>query len=193
MAINIAIFASGSGTNAEQLIKHFNQVQDITVNAVFCNKPDAYVIERAKKLNVLPFVFNKSEFTDKEFIKNLRSLNTDFIVLAGFLWKIPERLIKEYPDKIINIHPALLPLHGGKGMYGEKVHQAVIENKETSSGITIHLVNENYDEGRILFQASCEVVNDDTPDSLADKIHQLEHKYFPLIVEDYIQEYELKN
>lgn len=193
MALNIAIFASGSGTNAEQLIKHFNQVAGISINAVFCNKPDAYVIERAKKLNVLPFVFNKSEFTDTSFVEKLKSLQTDFIVLAGFLWKIPDFLIQEFPDRIINIHPALLPSYGGKGMYGSKVHEAVINNKESNSGITIHLVNENYDEGHILFQASCEISSDDTPDSLAGKIHQLEHQYFPLIVEDYITEYMSKN
>ncbi len=187
MDINIAVFASGSGTNAEQLIKHFQEVDGMNVCKVYCNKADAYVLERAKKFDVPSLVFNRSEFTSDEFLAQLETV--DFIILAGFLWKIPEYLIQEYPDKIINIHPALLPSYGGKGMYGSHVHESVIANKEKQSGITIHLVNENYDEGRTLFQASCDISTEDTPDSLAQKIHQLEHKYFPQIAEDYIREY----
>ncbi|WP_258100397.1 phosphoribosylglycinamide formyltransferase [Marinoscillum pacificum] len=187
MDIKIAVFASGSGTNAEQLIKHFQSVSDMTVSQVYCNKPDAFVLERAKNLDVSSLVFSRSEFKSEEFLAQLGSV--DFIILAGFLWKIPEYLIQAFPDKIINIHPALLPSYGGKGMYGSHVHESVIANKEKQSGITIHLVNENYDEGRTLFQASCDITSEDTPDSLAQKIHQLEHKYFPQIVEDYIREY----
>ena len=187
MDIKIAVFASGSGTNAEQLIEHFQSVSEMTVSQVYCNKPDAFVLERAKNLDVPSLVFSRSEFKSEEFLAQLGSV--DYIILAGFLWKIPEYLIQAFPDKIINIHPALLPSYGGKGMYGSHVHESVIANEEKQSGITIHLVNENYDEGRTLFQASCDISPEDTPDSLAQKIHQLEHKYFPQIVEDYIREY----
>lgn len=187
MDIKIAVFASGSGSNAEQLIKHFQSVSEMTVSQVYCNKPDALVLERAKNLDVPSLVFTRSEFKSEEFLAQLESV--DFIILAGFLWKIPEYLIQAFPDKIINIHPALLPSYGGKGMYGSHVHESVIANKEKQSGITIHLVNENYDKGRTLFQASCDITSEDTPDSLTQKIHQLEHKYFPQIVEDYIREY----
>ncbi|REE01700.1 phosphoribosylglycinamide formyltransferase [Marinoscillum furvescens] len=184
---NIVVFASGSGSNAEQLIKHFEAVEDISVSAVFCNKPNAYVLERAKKLGVPSEVFDRSSFHDEQFLNRLQKFEADFIVLAGFLWKVPEYLIGAFPDKIINIHPALLPSYGGKGMYGQHVHEAVIANKEPFSGITIHLVNENYDEGRTLFQAKVAVGAEDTPDSLAQKIHQLEHQHFPVVVEDYIR------
>ena len=187
MDIKIAVFASGSGSNAEQLIKHFQGVSEMTVSQVYCNKRNAFVLERAKNLDVPSLVFSRSEFKSQEFLAQLESV--DFIILAGFLWKIPEYLIQAFPDKIINIHPALLPSYGGKGMYGSHVHESVIANKEKQSGITIHLVNENYDEGRTLFQASCDITSEDTPNSLAQKIHQLEHKYFPQIAEDYIREY----
>lgn len=188
MDIKIAVFASGSGSNAEQLIKHFQKISGMNISKVYCNKPDAFVLERAKKLDIPSFVFNRLEFKSEDFLTQLESV--DFIILAGFLWKIPDYLIDAFPDKIINIHPALLPAYGGKGMYGAHVHESVIANKEKQSGITIHLVNENYDEGRILFQASCDISSADSPDSLAQKIHQLEHKYFPQIVEDYILGYD---
>lgn len=184
--LNIVVFASGSGSNAEQLVKHFEAVEGINITAIFCNKPDAYVLERAKKLGVPTEVFDRKAFKDELFVDRLKAYDADFIVLAGFLWKVPEYLIQAYPDKIINIHPALLPNYGGKGMYGHHVHEAVIANQEKHSGITIHLVNEHYDEGRTLFQAQVAVVPEDTPDTLAQKIHQLEHRYFPKVVEDYI-------
>jgi len=188
MAINIVIFASGSGSNAEQLVKHFGQIDGINVTGIFANKSNAYVLERAKNLNVPSEVFDRAAFKKESFLEILEKYQADYLVLAGFLWKVPDYLIQAFPDKIINIHPALLPGYGGKGMYGEHVHNAVIANKEKQSGITIHLVNENYDEGRILFQASCDISENDTPDSLATKIHKLEHEYFPKIVEDYVRD-----
>lgn len=188
MAINIVIFASGSGTNAEQIIKHFEGSIDIRVSAIFANKPDAFVLERAKNLKIPSVVFDRATFKSEDFLKLLKKYDADLIVLAGFLWKIPEYLINAFPEKIINIHPALLPNYGGKGMFGHHVHGAVIANNEKLSGITIHLVNENYDDGRIIFQASCDVSSSDTPQDLASKIHLLEHQYFPKVVEDYVTE-----
>lgn len=189
MAVNIVIFASGSGTNAENLFHHFKNLPEINVRAFFCNNPNAYVIERAKKLQVPCEIFDRQELNAPEFLGRLETYDTDFIVLAGFLWMVPGYLIDRFTDKIINIHPALLPKYGGKGMYGNFVHQAVINEKERVSGITIHVVNSRYDEGRIIFQEMCEVKEKDTPESLARRIHELEYKYFPEIVEDYIREY----
>lgn len=186
MAINIVIFASGSGTNAEALVSHFSQLDQFHVRAIFSNRKDAFVLQRAEKLGVPAEVFSKAELTQPNFLRRLSAYDADYILLAGFLLKVPDYLIEAFPDRIINIHPALLPAYGGKGMYGDRVHAAVIANGEAHSGITIHLVNENYDEGRILFQASCKVLADDTPESLAQKIHTLEHQYFPKIVVDYI-------
>ena len=186
--INIAIFASGSGTNAEQLILHFQENSSIHIQVIFCNNPTAGVLERAKRLGIESIIFTKSDFSDPVFLNHLTSRGINAIVLAGFLWKIPIYLIDQYPEMIINIHPALLPLYGGKGMYGHHVHEAVIQNHDQQSGITIHLVNEYYDKGRILFQATCDVADNDTPDSLAKKIHQLEHQHFPQVVEDYFTE-----
>lgn len=191
--MNIVIFASGSGTNAEQLIKHFSSNKTINVTGVLSNKTDAYVLERAKDHGIPSQTFTNEAFQQPQFLSVLESFQPDFIILAGFLRKIPNYLLTYYQDKIINIHPSLLPRYGGKGMYGSHVHQAVIDHREKQSGITIHLVNENYDEGRILFQSSCEVAPDDTPDTLATKIHELEHRYFPGVVEDYIAEYASKN
>ncbi|MEQ8554237.1 MAG: phosphoribosylglycinamide formyltransferase [Cyclobacteriaceae bacterium] len=184
--MNIIILASGSGTNAEQLIKHFASHPEVTITGVLSNKPEAYVLERAKNHSVPTLVFNNEEFKEQSFMNKLNRFEADFIILAGFLRKIPDYLIKAFPDKIINIHPSLLPKYGGKGMYGSFVHEAVIANKEKESGITIHLVNEKYDDGRVLFQISCGIDANDTPDVLASKIHQLEHEYFPQIVEDYL-------
>lgn len=181
---NIAIFASGSGTNAENIGNHFLDHQQICVSQILTNKADAFVLERAKKLNIPSSVFSKPDFQDSSFLQFLESV--DYIILAGFLWLIPEYLIKAFPNKIINIHPALLPKYGGKGMYGHHVHEAVIDAKEEESGITIHLVNEKYDEGEILFQAKCEINDQDTPESLASKIHELEQKHFPKVIEEYI-------
>jgi phosphoribosylglycinamide formyltransferase-1 len=180
----IAIFASGSGTNAENIIKYFKNQSEIKVELVFTNKTDAYVIERAKNLNVDYHIFNRYEFYEtNDVLKVLLAKNIDFIILAGFLWLIPANLISNFHNRIINIHPALLPKYGGKGMYGMKVHEAVIQNKEPESGISIHYVNEKYDEGELIFQAKCSINPDDTPESLANMIHALEYKYFPEVIE----------
>lgn len=190
--IKLAVFASGSGTNAENLIQYFSNSKDFKVVAVFCNNPKAGVLERAKNLETPSITFNKQEFSEKSFLKRLESFEIDAVVLAGFLWKVPEYLIQKFSDKIINIHPALLPKYGGKGMYGSKVHEAVIANGEKESGITIHLVNEEYDKGKILYQASCPVMADDSPENLAKRIHNLEYEHFPQIVEDYLRQTLLK-
>jgi len=182
--IRIAIFASGSGTNAENIMLRFRNHPYITVACVCTNRADAYVTERAKKFEVPVYVFNKQAFTETgDVLEYLKSNRIDWIILAGFLWLVPVSLIETYPDRIINIHPALLPKYGGKGMYGDNVHRAVIENDEKESGITIHLVNREYDKGAPLFQAHCPVEPGDTPESLAARIHGLEHRYFPEIIE----------
>lgn len=186
--INIAIFASGSGSNAENLILYFQSKPGISIKAIFCNNPQAGVLERAKNLKTDSVIFDKATFNDPSFSKALISNDIDMIVLAGFLWKIPDYLIRQYNNQIINIHPSLLPKYGGKGMYGSRVHEAVINNQDKESGITIHLVNEEYDQGKILFQTKCPVEPDDTPESLAKKIHQLEYEHFPKIVEDYLRQ-----
>ena len=150
------------------------------------NKKDAKVLERAKRLNISSMNFNKSDFFTSDKILTILKENADFIVLAGFLWKIPAKIIDEFPNKIINIHPALLPKYGGKGMYGMHVHEAVVKNNETASGITIHYVNENYDEGAIIFQKSFKVLPTDTVENVAEKIHKLEYEYFPKIIEQVV-------
>ncbi len=180
----IVIFASGSGTNAENIIKHFKENKQITVVAVFTNNPNAKVIERAHILGVATEIFSKTELYDFKFLQKVTSFQPDLIVLAGFLLKFPETIVHAYPNKIINIHPALLPNYGGKGMYGMNVHRAVVENKESETGITIHYVNENYDEGNIIFQKSITLSILDTPEQVAEKIHELEQKYFPTVIED---------
>ncbi len=181
----IAIFASGNGTNAENIIKQFFYSESVMVAAVFCNKPDAPVIEKVRRYGIPTVVFNREDFYDtRRVLRDLRDFEVDFIALAGFMWLIPEFLIREYREKIINIHPALLPGYGGKGMYGLKVHRAVIENKEKESGITIHYVNEQYDEGEIIYQHKCEVSVDETPESLAEKIHKLEYEHYPKVIEE---------
>ncbi|WP_258102706.1 phosphoribosylglycinamide formyltransferase [Marinoscillum sp. MHG1-6] len=190
MDINIAIFASGSGSNAERIIKEFEGTL-LKPCVVFCNKPNAFVLERSKKLGVPAVVFNREEFSSENFLDKLSAFKIDFIVLAGFLWKVPEYLIKAYPNKIINIHPALLPKYGGKGMYGSHVHEAVVANGEQETGITIHLVNENYDEGRHIFQAKCPVTPNDTPETVASKIHELEYEHFPAVIAQYISDYKV--
>jgi phosphoribosylglycinamide formyltransferase-1 len=186
MKKKIAILASGSGTNAENIIKHFSKSKNINISLILSNNKNAYVLERAKKYNIPAFVFSKNEL-NQDFIKNLLfSFSIDYIVLAGFLLLIPEKIISTYRNRIINIHPALLPKYGGKGMYGDNVHKSVIENKEDKSGITIHFVNEKYDEGQIIFQDFCKVEQFDTIDSLAKKIHQLEYENFPKEIEKVI-------
>jgi formyltetrahydrofolate-dependent phosphoribosylglycinamide formyltransferase len=175
----ILIFASGSGTNAEQIIRHFIPNSNVEVLGVYSNNPSAFVLDRAKQLGVSTHVFNRKQFNNPEdLLKDLIAQSPDLIVLAGFLWKVPCHIIDAFPNKIINIHPALLPKHGGKGMYGHHVHQAVIDAKEMESGISIHYVNSQYDQGAIIFQAKTTIGPDETPKSLAQKIHNLEHRYF---------------
>ena len=183
----IAIFASGSRSNAENIIQYFAQKPQFCVKSVFCNVPDAYVLERAKKYRIPSFVFNREEFRnpDKVF-RQLQEQEIDFIVLAGFLWLMPSFITAAWPNKIVNIHPALLPAYGGKGMYGHHVHEAVIAAGEKESGITIHYVNDHYDQGAIIFQAKCPVLPTDTPDDLAARVHELEYRYFPQIIAETI-------
>ena len=185
--INLAIFASGSGTNAENICKYFQNYPDIKIKFILTNNPTAGVIIRSRRLNVESVVFNRDTFyKTNDIISLLKSNKIDLIILSGFLWLIPENLINEFPDRIINIHPALLPKYGGKGMYGMNVHNAVINNNEKESGITIHLVNEIYDKGEILFQTKCDILNTDSPETLAHKIHLLEYEYFPKVISNFI-------
>ena len=187
----VALFASGSGSNVQNISEYFATNPHVKINLILSNNPNAFVLERAKKLGIQTHVFTRDSFYNThEIIKVLEKAQTDFIVLAGFLWLIPQYLIQAYPNKIINIHPALLPKYGGKGMYGSKVHEAVINNKEKESGITIHYVNEQYDEGSIIFQALCMVKPDDSPESVAKRIHELEYEYYPKIIEQLIMQLE---
>lgn len=181
MNINkIAVLASGSGSNAERLVRFFKEDPLVSIELILSNNKSAFVLERAAKLGINSDSFTREEFYSEDFMKNFKDI--DLIVLAGFLWLIPKFMIKAFPNKIINIHPALLPAYGGKGMYGMNVHKAVIENGEKESGITIHYVNEKYDEGNIIFQARCEIEPGDSPEILAEKIHQLEYEHFPEVV-----------
>jgi len=184
--MNIAIFASGSGSNAENIVRYFRGKDDVHF-FILSNNREAYVLERARKLGVPTAVFTRQELneTDK-VLQILQENDIDFIVLAGFLLKIPANLIAAYPNKIVNIHPALLPKYSGKGMYGHHVHEAVVANGETESGISIHYVNEHYDEGDVIFQARCAVMPTDTADDVAQKVHQLEYEHFPQIIENII-------
>ena len=185
--IRIAIFASGSGTNAERLVNYFKDHSKIEVALILSNKAEAYVLNRASRLGIQSHVFDRKDlYESNNLIQFLTDNDIDAIVLAGFLWLVPKSLIDHFPDRIINIHPALLPRFGGKGMYGDKVHHAVINNGDWKSGITIHLVNEAYDEGKILTQAECKVSSTDTPNTLAQKIHQLEYKHYPIAVDQYL-------
>ncbi|MDY0217454.1 MAG: phosphoribosylglycinamide formyltransferase [Bacteroidales bacterium] len=188
MRQNIVIFASGSGSNAQRIFEYFQTSDTINVASIYCNNPNAFVIERAKKMNIPCRVFSKAELQNGIVLSELRLLNPSIIVLAGFLCLVPKEIIYAFPHKIINIHPALLPKYGGKGMYGAKVHQSVIENQENESGITIHFVNEQYDEGDVIFQVQCEISENDTPLTLADKIHQLEYTHFPKVIERLLKE-----
>jgi phosphoribosylglycinamide formyltransferase 1 len=183
---NLAIFASGSGTNAENLIRSFQNDPQLHVRAVFSNKPDAFVLERARNFQVPAEVFTKAEFNDPAFLDRLEHYDIDYIILAGFLLLVPAYLIKAFPERIVNIHPALLPKFGGKGMYGQKVHEAVLAAGETKTGITIHLVNEEYDKGKILFQADCPVSSEDTTERVAAKVQALEYRHFPGVVREWI-------
>lgn len=182
--VNLAVFASGNGTNAENIIRYFKDNEQIRVTLILSNNKNAYVHTRAKNLGVPSYTFSKEDFErGYPVLQKLREYQIDFIVLAGFLLKVSDPILKAYPQRIINIHPALLPKYGGKGMYGERVHKAVLEAGEKESGITIHYVNERYDEGDIIFQACCPVLPSDTCEELAQRVHQLEYEYYPKIIE----------
>jgi len=183
MAIRIALFASGSGSNAENIIRFFQNDPTFTFPVIVSNKVNAYVHERARTMGVPSITFAKDDFANgQKILDYLLDLEIDCIVLAGFLLKVPDEVTRAYPDKIINIHPSLLPKYGGKGMYGHYVHEAVAAAGETESGITIHYINEHYDEGNVIFQTKCEVLSGDTPDMIAEKVHALEYEYYPKII-----------
>jgi phosphoribosylglycinamide formyltransferase 1 len=191
--INIAIFASGEGTNAEKIIQHFAGSTHVKISWIVTNREDAGVVKRAAKYRKGVQIISRyvlENYTDK-FIEFLKLEKIDMIVLAGFLLKIPEKIVAAYPYRIVNVHPALLPKFGGKGMYGLNVHKAVIEAGEKESGITVHFVNEEYDRGDIILQEKCAVDENETPESLAEKIHALEHKYFPVAIEQVIEKLEV--
>lgn len=192
---NLVIFASGNGSNAQNIIEYFNSTSSEESSAkvvrVICNRTNAYVLERAAKLGVPTSVITKEDLSGgpQGILEILEKDSTDLIILAGYLLKIPDEVIAGYRGRIINIHPSLLPAYGGKGMYGNRVHEAVIAAGERVSGITIHLVDENYDSGKILFQAECPLLENDTPETLAGRIHELEYTHFPHIIEEYIKDY----
>jgi phosphoribosylglycinamide formyltransferase 1 len=183
----LAIFASGTGTNAENLIRTFKESKKIEIVSIFSNNKNAFVIQRAINHNIKYHIFSRPDFYESEkVLEILKKEEINYIVLAGFLWLIPEYLINAYPNKIINIHPALLPNYGGKGMYGMNVHETVVKNKDTETGITIHYVNKEYDKGSIIFQSRCQVSDTDTPEDVAKKVHELEYMHFPRIIEQII-------
>ena len=189
----LVLFASGNGSNAQRIIEYFTGHPTISVSMLLCNKPAAPVLARATNLGIPVRLFNRATFYNTNDIPELLLANNiDYLILAGFLWLIPENLLKAFPGKIINIHPALLPKYGGKGMYGMKVHESVIAARDAESGITIHLVDEKYDEGKIIFQAKCPVAAGDTPETLAEKIHALEYRYFAEVIEKVVTNYELQ-
>jgi len=184
---NIAIFASGSGTNAENIIRYFSNNKSAQVSLILSNQREAYVLKRAATLKVRSVFFDRKDLYEKDKVSRyLTMYKIDFIVLAGFLWLIPESILSIYEKRVINIHPALLPKHGGKGMFGEKVHEAVLAKHEKESGITIHYVNRHYDKGTIIFQARCPVTPEDTPETLAARVHELEYKHFPVVIEELV-------
>ena len=189
MKKRIAIFASGSGSNAQKIMEHFKYSDSAEVALVLSNNPDAYVLQRADNFEIPTHVFDKHDYyqTD-EIVDLLKRLEIDLVVLAGFLWLVPENLLKSFPNKIINIHPALLPKFGGKGMYGSRVHEAVIAANEKQSGISIHYVDEVFDHGKVIFQANCEVVPGDTADTLAARIHGLEHANYARVIEQLLDQ-----
>lgn len=182
----IVIFASGSGSNAENIVTYFSKDKNISFPYILSNKEEAFVKVRAEKLGVPFKYFTKEEWKNGDILRFLQEIEPDLIVLAGFLLRVPEEIISAFPEKIINIHPSLLPKHGGKGMYGMHVHEAVVADGDKESGITIHYVNENLDEGAIIFQAKCEVLPSDTPEDVAGKVHELEYKFFPEVIEKLI-------
>ncbi len=177
----IAIFASGSGTNAQNIIEYFSENERVIIDSLWSNKPGAYALQRAKNLNVETFVFGREEFVNgNTVVEKLLERDVNLIVLAGFLWLLPLGLVENF--RIINIHPALLPKYGGKGMYGMNVHKAVVANREKESGISIHFVNDKYDDGELIFQAKCPVLPTDSPEDVAKKVHDLEYRYFPEVI-----------
>lgn len=182
----IVIFASGSGSNAENIVTYFSKDKNISFPCILSNKEEAFVKVRAEKLGVPFKYFTKEEWKNGDILRFLQEIEPDLIVLAGFLLRVPEEIISAFPEKIINIHPSLLPKHGGKGMYGMHVHEAVVADGDKESGITIHYVNENLDEGAIIFQAKCKVLPTDTPEDVAGKVHELEYKFFPEVIEKLI-------
>ncbi len=188
MQTKIAIFCSGSGSNAQKIIEYFQNREDIKIAVLMSNKADAYALERAKKFDIPTWVFNRNDFYTTEIVlEKLKEYEINYIVLAGFLWLIPENLVRNFSEKIINIHPALLPKHGGKGMFGMHVHNAVVVNKEKESGITIHFVNAHYDEGNVIFQTACAIEPTDTSEDVSKKVQLLEHAHFPRIIEEVIK------
>lgn len=188
----IIVFASGSGTNAENIIKYFSNIEIAKVVSVFTNNASAKVIERAKNHQIPVEIFEKNELLERNVLQKIQKIDPDLIVLAGFLLKFPENIIEQYPNKIINIHPALLPKYGGKGMYGMHIHRAIVNNKEKETGISIHYVNENYDEGGIIFQQNVVLTDEDTPETVAEKIHELEQKHFPEIIHSILEDSDSK-
>lgn len=187
--IKIAVFASGSGSNAQKIMEFFQNSGRAKVSLILSNKKDAYVLTRADNFGVPTVVFDRNDFYETTRVLDLlQNTKIDLIVLAGFLWLMPTNIIQAFPQRIINIHPALLPKYGGKGMYGMKVHESVWQNKETESGITIHYVNEKYDEGQIIFQAHCQIKPEDSPEAIAQKVHELEYMYFPEVIDKLVGE-----
>ena len=187
-SVLIAIFASGAGSNAQKIIEYFEKNASIKIALIVCNKPDAGVLKIAQQYHIDTLIIERNSFFKEAiYVEELKRRGITFIVLAGFLWKIPSSLIQAFPNEIVNIHPALLPKYGGKGMYGNFVHEAVILARETESGITIHYVDEQYDHGNIIFQATCPVIEEDSADSVAAKIHLLEHQHYPIIIEEVIK------
>ncbi len=193
MKKRLVIFASGSGTNTENIIKYFKKSNLGEVVLVLSNKKDAKVLEKSRKHNIKAVHFNREElFSERGVVKTIQESQPDLIILAGFLWKFPELILKKYPNKVINIHPALLPKYGGKGMYGTYVHEAIIANKEPETGITIHYVNENYDEGAVIFQEKTSLSAQETPKTVAEKVHALEYEHFPKVIEQLLMAQETK-
>lgn len=190
--IKLVLFASGSGSNVENIINYFKNSDKIIITKVFCNKKEAGVFERCKRLQVPCGWFSKTDFLDETKLLHQLKKDADYLILAGFLMKIPSSFVAAFPNKIINIHPALLPKYGGKGMYGMHVHNAVKENNEQETGITIHFVNEDYDEGAIIFQAKTNIDDTDTPENIAQKVHILEYEHFPKVVEDVVLKSSIK-
>ena len=180
---NIAIFASGSGSNAERIVEYFTDSKQVNVKLFLCNNPKAGIIQRAERLQIPLMMFDRPMFKSGVVVKILQENQINWVILAGFLWLVPKNMVEAFPNRIINIHPALLPKFGGKGMYGHFVHEAVVENKETESGITIHFVNEHYDEGGVIFQVSFPVLPTDSPEDVARKGQVLEHRHFPEVIE----------